>query len=87
MFSHPDYDGHEALLFSGRPFRGSRVRSGLSAGGSWIRTFGSARDIHGFEASSELEPTDPRRGGSAEQLRPDQPIGSEGGHSRSRRSR
>jgi hypothetical protein len=40
--------------------------------------------FNGFEASSELEP---RRGGSAEQLRSDQPIGSEGGHSRSRRSR
>jgi hypothetical protein len=33
--------------------------------------------INGFEVSPELEPTDPRRGGSAEQLRPDQPIGSE----------
>jgi hypothetical protein len=34
-----------------------------------------------FEASSELEPIDPRRGGSVEQLRTDQPIGPEGGHS------
>jgi len=37
--------------------------------------------FNGFEAWSELEPIDPKRGGSAEKLRPDQPIGSEGGHS------
>jgi hypothetical protein len=45
------------------------------------------RIFNGFEASSDLGPTDPRRRGSAEQLRSDQPIGSEGSHSRSRRSR
>ena len=43
--------------------------------------------FNGFEAWSELERTDPKRGGLAEQLPPDQPIGSEGGHSRRRRSR
>src|SRR5215831_3294611 len=37
--------------------------------------------FNGFEAWSELEPIDPKRGSSAEKLRPDQTIGSEGGHS------
>src|SRR5215831_7618563 len=37
---------------SAMPITPPQVRSGLTAGGSWIRTFGSARDRLRFEALS-----------------------------------
>ena len=40
----------------GRPGRGSQVRTGLSAGGKWIRTSGSARDCIMVEVGSRASP-------------------------------
>jgi hypothetical protein len=52
----------------------NQVSCRLSAGGNGFEPSVPRPIFDGFEAPSELDPTAPRRGGSAEQLRPDQFI-------------
>ena len=72
---HPQVPGLDRVTLRDRKFADSSLE------GAGFEPSVPRPIFNGFEAWSELEPIDPKRGGSAEKLRPDQPIGSEGGHS------